>query len=91
MLKIGFRLFSSSILRKTNGIVIFDLYFIKFILSLYKHYDIILIVYSYVILRFSDNCHSLLIDRNNLDNILTILLAIQKDKNIATIAPIAHY
>ena len=79
-LEIWFRLSSSSILLEPHGIVTFDLYLIKFIFNRFIHLDIILIVCSHKILLFSSN-YLLVIDRNNLDNISTILLAIQKKNN----------
>ena len=74
-LEIGFRLFSSSILLEPHGIVTFDLYLIKFIFKCFIRLGIILIVCSHEILLFSRNYH-LVINRNNLDNIPKILLAI---------------
>ena len=79
-LEIRFRLYSSSILLEPHGIVTSDLYLIKFIFNRFIHLGIILIVCSHKILLFSSNYH-LVIDRNNLDNILTILLAIKKNNN----------
>ena len=87
-LEIGFQLFSSSILLEPHGIVTFDLYHIKFIFNWFIRLDIILIVCSQKILLFSCNYH-LVIDRNNLDNISTILLAILKNTiNSATNSPL---
>ena len=74
----------------TTWIVIFDLYLIKFIFNRFIiPLDIILIVCSHKILLFSSNNH-LVIDRNNLDNISTILLAILK-KKIKNSANNTHY
>ena len=88
--EIGFQLFSSSILLEPRGIVTFDLHLIKFIFIWFIRLDIILIVCSHKKLLFSCNYH-LVIDRNNLDNISTILLAIFKKKFFKIAPLIAHY